>query len=312
MPAIVDILLATYNGEQYLNIQLQSIFEQDFQDFRILIRDDGSADSTRDIIAQWVNLHPDKVIEIRDEQKNVGATANFSILMEHASAEYICFSDQDDKWLPNKISTQLAAIQQLEGNNRNIPAFVFSDLTLCDEQLNITHPSLNDRDHLDPDCIQAHRLLMQNVPYGCATMINKALLQQSTPIPREALLHDHWLAVSAALLGKIAFIDESLLLHRIHQRNASRAESQHKKEAKEGIENKLSNANFHNYLFKQVAQAEALLNRHQPLLKTEQIKMLQNFILLKSTRGMQRKMLIIRNRFFKNNLLPTLKLLLRA
>lgn len=312
MSATVDILLATYNGSLYLEEQLDSLLQQDFKDIHIFIRDDGSKDNTPSIIQAWKNRFPEKITIIEDAQKNLGPTGNFNALMLASTAPYIAFSDQDDKWLPNKIGTQLQAIRQLEGGNPETPAFVFCDLAYCNKKLDILHPSLNKKDKLNPSLTQTNRLLMQNVPYGCATMINKSLLKTATPMPEKALLHDHWLALSASLLGKIGFIPQSLILHRVHDNNASRAASEHKKNVQNDISGKVSNKNFHQYLFKQTDQANALLEKYRAFLDKNQQKMLSDFIALKSTSGIRRKMLLLKNQFFKNTFAQTLKLLLRA
>lgn len=308
----VDILLATYNGEKYLDQQLESIFEQDYHDFRIIIRDDGSTDQTLNILSKWKGLYPQKIELVEDNLKNLGPTQNFNRLMEISDAPYICFSDQDDKWLHNKLSKQMERILALEKENPGTGIMVFSDLILCDEQLNIISPSLIEKDRLDAKAIEANRLLMQNVPYGCATIINRKLLKMATPIDSRALLHDHWLAIISSLTGKINYLDEALIYHRVHTSNASRAESEHKKQASQSIQSKINNQNFHNYLFKQVEQAQAVLENLGALLDDEQTAMLTDFIALKDSKGIRRKWLIIKNRFFKNTFYNTFKLIIRA
>lgn len=308
----VDILLATYNGGEFLDEQLESIFQQDFKSFRIIARDDGSTDDTLDILYKWNSIHPQSIEIITDQLGNLGPTQNFNRLMELSEAPYICFSDQDDKWLPQKLSKQVEKIQSLEEKSPSKGILVFSDLMLCDDELDVTCPSLIENDNLDPTAIKTHQLLMQNVPYGCTIIINRALLKVATPIDSRALLHDHWLALVASLVGVIEFMDEALIFHRIHLQNASRANSQHKKESSQYLKDRLNNKNFHNYLYKQVDQAAALLERFEPVLDEKDKMMLNDFIALKSTKRLQRKWLIIKNKFFKNELRNTLKLIIRA
>lgn len=312
MKPIVDILMATYNGEKYVEEQLLSILEQDYAAFHLYIRDDGSTDKTVEILKKYQSKYPEKITLLEDKQKNLGATQNFSVLMQASKAAYIAFSDQDDRWLRNKISRMMAEMLKVEKDKPERPVYIFSDLSITDGQMNILNCSLNKRDKLNPELVQTHRLLMQNVPYGCATLINKSLLEKAVPIPQEALLHDHWLALIASLFGTLAYVNEALILHRIHDNNASRAASIHKKEKEETLNSKINNKNFHNYLFKQVAQAEAILNRYERQLSLAQIKMLKDFVALKSSRGMSRKWLLIKNRFFKNYWLNTLKTIARA
>ncbi|MCO5230767.1 MAG: glycosyltransferase family 2 protein [Chitinophagales bacterium] len=312
MSVIVDILLATYNGEKYLDEQLESIFNQDYHHFRVLVRDDGSSDGTLNILAKWKGLYPQKIEIIEDEDKNLGASQNFNRLMQLSSAPYICFSDQDDKWLPEKLSKQIAFIQKIENNHSNKGVMVFSDLIICDQAMNVVSPSLIEKDRLDTRAIKTHRLLMQNVPYGCASIINRKLLETAVPIDDRALLHDHWLALVASLSGCLCYLDDVLVYHRIHDNNASRAGSAHQKEISNDFANKINNQNFQKYLDKQVLQAQAIHEIYGAQLTQEQNKMLEDFIRLKFTKGVKRKWLIIKNKFFKNTLYNSLKLILRA
>ena len=99
----VDILLATYNGERFLQKQIDSILQQTYSNFTIYIRDDGSKDGTIKIIKDYAQKYPNKILFIEDILGNLGVTQNFNELMKYSSANYIAFSDQDDIWLPQKI-----------------------------------------------------------------------------------------------------------------------------------------------------------------------------------------------------------------
>lgn len=308
----IDILLATYNGEKYLDEQIQSILEQDFVDYKIIARDDGSTDSTLNILHKWQALHPQKIEIVQDELGNLGPTQNFNQLMTLSKAPYICFSDQDDKWVKHKLAKQVEHIIKLEEKHSGLPVLVFSDLTLCDGELGVSCPSLIENDKLNPRATKPQQLLMQNVPYGCTLIINRRLLKLALPIDERALLHDHWLSILASLTGIVSYIDESLVFHRVHDQNASRAKSLHKQEASHALKDKVNNKNFHNYLFKQVEQAEALLERLEPRLEEKEKSMMIDFIALRDTKGLQRKWLIVKNRFFKNEFSKTIKLILRA
>jgi glycosyltransferase involved in cell wall biosynthesis len=312
MPVEVDIILATYNGGKYLDEQLESIFEQDFHDYRVLIRDDGSTDHTLDILSKWKGLNPQKIEFIEDKLGNLGPTKNFNQLLEASTAPYICFCDQDDKWLPIKLSSQIKFIKSLEEKHPHTGLMIFSDLIMCDQDMNVICPSLIEKDRLNTKALKPNQLLMQNVPYGCTTMINRKLLAIVTPIDSRALLHDHWMAIVASLLGEIYYQDEVLIYHRIHEKNASRAESEHRKETKKDFKSKINNDNFNNYLNKQVDQAQAILDKYQQHLTEHDQKILKEFILLKSTSGIKRKWIIINNKFFKNTVYNTFKLILRA
>src|SRR4051812_37526344 len=126
--AVVQILLATYNGEKFIRRQLDSLFNQTFADFTIVVRDDGSTDNTVPIIHEYIERAGGKIKMVADKKKNVGATQNFGILLEHANADYIFFCDQDDVWIPDKMERELQAIRMLEKESTFTPCIVFSDM----------------------------------------------------------------------------------------------------------------------------------------------------------------------------------------
>ena len=112
------ILMATYNGEEFIREQINSILNQTYKNWKLIIHDDGSTDNTVDIIKEYTKKYPNKIILIEDNIKCNGAKENFSHLIKIAyknfNFDYILFSDQDDIWLPNKIEVSLSKIQEME------------------------------------------------------------------------------------------------------------------------------------------------------------------------------------------------------
>lgn len=308
----VDILLATYNGEHHLSTQLNSIINQSHTNWRIYARDDGSTDATKSILETFRDNHPNKIVILEDSRKNVGARENFSILMTASKSDYIFFCDQDDFWLSEKLEKTLEKLIALENQQPQIPCFVFSDLSMADENLNIIAPSLWKKDKLNPNAVGLGNLLMQNVPYGCAMAINKALLNLGTPIDSKAILQDHWLVLLAAATGKINHLAEPTILHRIHQNNASRAADPLKKEIGNDLNSVISNKNMMVYLNKLQNQALGIKERlEERKMGLENIDILDAFIKLRQYPFILRKYNFIKYRFFKNQLKQTIKWLIR-
>lgn len=221
MAPIIDILLATYNGEAYLAEQIESVLAQDFQDWRLLVRDDGSNDGTTAIISRYVSQYPGKIDLIEDRDTGLGAAGNFARLMEHSRAPYVMLCDQDDVWLPHKVERMLAAIRELEADaSTELPLLVFSDLTVVNRDLGTIHPSFWQYMLTDPvaGCL-VNRLMGQNVVTGCASICNRRLVELTLPIPPEALMHDWWMALVAASLGELRCLPEATVLYRQHGRN---------------------------------------------------------------------------------------------
>jgi glycosyltransferase involved in cell wall biosynthesis len=217
----VDILLATYNGAAYLPQQLDSLFAQSHQNWRLIVRDDGSGDNTLNLLREARAQHPNRIRIIEDDKGSLGATHNFGELLCYSTAAYIMFCDQDDVWLPNKIAVSLQRIVQLEQQHgRAKPILVYTDQKLVDEKLNKISASLWSEAKLNPQQGQTwNRLLIDNVASGCTMLFNRALCDVVTPIPKDATIHDWWVALIASLLGVIEPIYEPTILYRLHQNN---------------------------------------------------------------------------------------------
>ena len=107
---MIDILMATYNGEKYLREQIDSILEQSYTEFRLLISDDCSTDDTRNILNEYVKK--DRRVIVFLQNKNIGAVKNFQYLMEKVESDYFMFSDQDDIWQKDKIRKSIHKIEE--------------------------------------------------------------------------------------------------------------------------------------------------------------------------------------------------------
>lgn len=106
----VDILLATYNGEKYLRQQLDSILNQTYKDFKLIISDDASTDETKSILSEYCSK--DDRIEVYYQKENLGSTRNFEFLLSKVKSTYYMLSDQDDVWYINKVEKSLKRIEE--------------------------------------------------------------------------------------------------------------------------------------------------------------------------------------------------------
>ena len=218
---IVDICLGTYNGEKYLPGFYASIVAQSHADWRLLVRDDGSGDSTRDIIEKLAK-HDSRIVPIADRSGNLGVVENFAALLSRSTSDYVMLADQDDIWYPNKVRDSLLEIRALHERHSDIdgPLLVFSDLHVVGEELNVLNESFIRMQGLESlRCPSFVRLLTQNVAPGCTMMMNRRLIDAALPIPSEAAMHDWWLMLVAAALGNIGFIAKPTLAYRQHGSN---------------------------------------------------------------------------------------------
>ena len=204
-----SICLASYNGGAYIQEQLANILSQIGSDDEVLVGDDGSSDSTLDVVS---NINDPRVRVIRNSS-NLGHVGNFENLIREAKGEIIFLSDQDDRWAADKYQSVL-------GIFRRRP------------EVQVIHHSLirmNERgDLIEQQPIEIaswrkeHLLLAQLIKsyvFGCCLAFRSDLKRILLPFPRSVYAHDHWIALAAGVVGGFHHHDEPLLYYRIHGRN---------------------------------------------------------------------------------------------
>ena len=222
----VIVVLGAYNGARYISQQIESIRAQSFRDWRLLIRDDHSADETVEIVRRISAADP-RLSLIDDSTSNIGPWASFGRLLSQAyeeGAEYVFLSDQDDVWLEDKMEKQLSL---LRAANDKRPALVHSDLVLVNENLERIHDSFSEfqrtsYDKADP----LGTLLIHNAVVGCTIAVNRSLLDLALPLPADTM-HDWWLAACAAAGGTIQRTVQPTVLYRQHSSNVVGVEHRH-------------------------------------------------------------------------------------
>ncbi len=200
-------------------MQLDSLFQQDCTDWKLLVRDDGSTDKSMELIEQYSARHPGKITLVKDAKGNLGYNKAFMELLKQATAEYIMFCDQDDYWYPNKISTLLNALEN-EGQ-KCIPGaeLAFSDVQIADDELNVTRESFFKYIGYNPKKGNPVFFLKNYVP-GCNLMFKKSLAQKVLKTENIIGYHDHWIMMVAASISNILCLDEPLMKYRTHDKNA--------------------------------------------------------------------------------------------
>jgi glycosyltransferase involved in cell wall biosynthesis len=202
----VTVLMSTYNGEKYVEQQIDSILSQQDVDIKLLVRDDGSTDATLSIL----NKYGDRINIIRGE--NLGYAKSFWTLLRIArGTEYYAFSDQDDIWLPEKLFRSIASIENIKG-----PSLATGNVLRVDEKNNLQ------RGELFPihGPLTLAQALQKSILPGCTFVFNesaRALLARYDGVMES---HD-WLAyIVITALGQVSYVDEPGMLYRIHSNNA--------------------------------------------------------------------------------------------
>lgn len=210
----VNILMSTYNGQQFLAEQIRSIQEQSYADWTLFIRDDGSSDNTKEILKDFERQDSRIHIIDNDESDNLGVIKSFHKLVNHDRADFYFFSDQDDVWLPNKLELSLKEAQNYPAD---LPLMVYMDLKVVNQDLEIMTESMvkSQSHHANTELVQE---LTENTVTGGVAMINHTLAEmwQETD---DILMHDWYLALLASAFGNLVFIDQPGELYRQHSDN---------------------------------------------------------------------------------------------
>ena len=208
--------MATYNGRRYVAKQIESILNQTYQDFRLIISDDCSTDSTLKILEEYEAK--DNRIEIFYQGENLGVTANFEFLIGKVRSEYFMFSDQDDIWEPDKIEK---TVKKLEEEHLDL---VYTDLSVVDSRLKLLEPSywrLKGLDYRIQKYNNFESLYLNNFVTGCTMLVKSKWINEFLPFPKNSkyILHDYWISLIVSQSGKIGYLDEATVKYRQHKDN---------------------------------------------------------------------------------------------
>ncbi|RPH28131.1 glycosyltransferase family 2 protein [Buttiauxella warmboldiae] len=215
---VIAVLMSTYNGQLYLEQQIDSLLKQTQNNFTLYIRDDGSTDDTVKIIENYVDKFHN-VVFLKDSI-NLGAAGSFLSLQNEVDADYYFFCDQDDVWLPNKIEDTL---KSFEGKDESKPIIAHTDLIIVDERLNYLSESFYDYSNISINEFKNKKqILLQNYIVGCTSCINRALAKISRINRAEVesiAMHDWWYTLNATYFGEVIYIDKATIMYRQHNNN---------------------------------------------------------------------------------------------
>ena len=215
----ISILMAVYEPNlQWLKEQLDSLEAQTYPNLKMYVCDDCSPTCSFDVLKDIVNssIHSFPVIIERNE-KNLGSTFTFERLTAEADGEYFAYCDQDDIWLPEKLSTLKNAIEQDDA------LLVCSDMYVIDsdgKQIADSILKINKKQQFLTGRNQATKLLYNNCFTGCAMLIRAEVARNAIPFC-PFMIHDYYLAIASAVKGLIVSIPKKLIKYRIHPNNQS-------------------------------------------------------------------------------------------
>lgn len=209
----VAVLLSTYDGGKYIIDQLESLRLQTYQNYELFIRDDGSNDSTVDIIEKYLAASCMSATIIAED--NLGFVQSFFKLLTYCDdASYYAFCDQDDIWIPQKLEM---AVELLNGTIKSKPVLYFSDYDYYNSDMEfVGHSSIK---NCKPSFLNS---LVDNVVVGATCVINKDARDRmiGQPMPNSCF-HDWTAYMICSGLGEVIFDKRCSLKFRRHGENSS-------------------------------------------------------------------------------------------
>lgn len=220
------ILMATYNGEKYIQQQLESIKRQTYKNWKLIIRDDGSIDGTEQILTHYASVD-NRIVVFSNRTNNHGAYLNFWTLInlakeEYSDFDYYFFSDQDDVWENDKLEIMISEAEKAESSK---PLLLYSDMQIIDSNNRIIHKSINNVMGIG-EMKGLSLFFTHGFLWGCAICVNSLLFNTIPPLPLnypyiDIMSHDNYMGKYALISGSIQYIDRPLINHRRHGYNAT-------------------------------------------------------------------------------------------
>ena len=214
---LISILMAVYEPRMdWLRQQLVSLNEQTYPNLRLYIRDDCSPtvpyEQIQSCVRDCITRFP---YVITRNERNLGSNATFELLTKEAEGDLFAYCDQDDVWLPEKLTVLQEAME------RERAVLAYSDVSAVDDEGKLLARSLRELrprlTYLEGSDL-APKLFFRNCVAGCAMLVNSNIAERAIPFPRQTVC-DHWIALLAATEGTVAFVPDQLVRYRQHKRN---------------------------------------------------------------------------------------------
>jgi glycosyltransferase involved in cell wall biosynthesis len=202
----VSVCLASYNGEKFILEQIDSILSQISNNSEVIVSDDGSCDRTVELVK---GIRDKRVRLIQGPRR--GLVKNFENALNHVSKDIIFLSDQDDIWLPHKVTEVSKKLTEFD--------LVISDAKVVDQNLALIHDSL--LDFSGARSIRSISHILRNSFTGCCMAFNRKVLDYALPFPKYIVMHDWWIGLVACSFLRVCFLEQALILYRRHESNVS-------------------------------------------------------------------------------------------
>lgn len=209
----VNVLLSAYNGEKYIEEQIESILNQTHTNLELYVRDDGSKDNTLAVLKKYEDNPLVHVIK----GENVGFIKSFLELVRLCSdADFYAYSDQDDVWFPGKLEMAMEFFER-EQKNHEIPILYFSNYDFYNGNMEFV-------EHAKTPSITPsfHNALVDCLSLGFNSVFNHCARSMiCEQMPEHSCGHDWWTYMVCVAMGKVIYDDRPTVCYRRHGSNVS-------------------------------------------------------------------------------------------
>lgn len=202
---MISVCMATYNGEEFVRQQMESILVQLSDNDEVIVSDDNSTDGTLQVIESF----RDSRIKIYNANfRNL--IKNFEFAISKAKGDIIFLADQDDVWVPNKVEIITKALET--------KMLVFTNAKMVDENLNVLQNTIYRTAKAKTGF---WRNIVKNNYVGATMAFRREILTVAMPFPQHIPMHDQWLGILAEYKKNVVFLNQPLILYRRHANNVS-------------------------------------------------------------------------------------------
>lgn len=301
----LKILLATYNGEKFIQEQIDSLLNQTYSDFLIIIQDDFSTDKTFEILQRYSKKYPNKIFVSQNRKNSGSAKNNFISMIIGTEGDYFMLCDQDDIWKDFKVEFSIDKLKEAENlYGKDTPILIHTNAEVVDENLEILSSSLEYRLNLDCKKNKLNNYLSQNNITGCTTIFNKSVKNKIGQVPEFFLMHDWWLGLITSAFGIITYYDQATISYRQHGENSIGA--QNTKNNMYKIKNFLDFQNKILAIKFTYLQANCFLQIYKQQLSESQKKLLNEYIDIPNKNKLLKIYSLLKNKFYKSPFFRTL------
>ena len=208
----IDVLLATFNSEKFLEELLDSLIAQTNVNISLIVSDDGSTDQTLEIIQRYSSYFLE--FKLVTGPKN-GPAKNFFSLLKLSTKEFAALADHDDIWDPDHLINSINRIKQ----NQNVPSLSYTSVRELNNSTGAITKIWPEKNYIK----DLNSIMVQNFARGCTIVLNREAVELiNTKTPENEAMHDWWILLVIATHGKVEFGQEPEITYRLHETNFSR------------------------------------------------------------------------------------------